>query len=515
MTKNLLKSVMTIALSLMLSFLAISSDIPVTNGAVTAYAATKNSVKLNKSKVNLKVGEKCTLKLTGTTKKVTWSVSDGKIVSVTQKGVVKAKKDGTAYVYATAAGKTYMCKIKVSKKESSRKDTVTHDISMNQTDSSTKDIVTNDESTNQTDFNAVVDNAVGSTTNDVVPPEFSLNYSTYEGIIATSFRLELQNNVDNANVTYSSSNPNAVAVSSEGLVKLMYAGDATIYVRVNDEVLECQVTVNHPDTSTWSEKEIAFMTGTNGYFDAFREIAKEDYNDREIVKAVHDWVIQHTEYGGLDGDYEMYDAYSLPGVFLNHFAVCQGYQYAMSLLLFQFCITNMNIYSDYHAWNLVLLDEIWYHVDACWDDMGDYSRYDFFLVEDSVMETYHKFNHDLFPPANGEKYDPNWTEKMPPIPEDIDINTIDVSTCPKVSNQKELEELVETAFEEGEGCAALAIVLDDGFKKEDVDIDELVMIVFRYSRDRGFKYSTTCYGFFSKYYNGKTVTVLDWSGHMG
>lgn len=60
----------------------------------------KAKVKLNKKKLVLTVGKKAKLKVKGTKKKVKWSSSKKKIATVTKKGVVKAKKKGTAKIVA-------------------------------------------------------------------------------------------------------------------------------------------------------------------------------------------------------------------------------------------------------------------------------------------------------------------------------------------------------------------------------------------------------------------------------
>lgn len=77
----------------------------------TAQAA----VKLNATSVNLCVGDKYQLKLTGTTKKVTWKSSKTSVAKVSSKGLVKAYGKGTATIKATCSGKTYSCKVKVNK----------------------------------------------------------------------------------------------------------------------------------------------------------------------------------------------------------------------------------------------------------------------------------------------------------------------------------------------------------------------------------------------------------------
>lgn len=68
---------------------------------------------LNKKVVSLASNKKVTLKLKNNKKKVIWVSSNKRIATVTSKGVVKAKKKGTAYIYAIASHKLYKCKISV------------------------------------------------------------------------------------------------------------------------------------------------------------------------------------------------------------------------------------------------------------------------------------------------------------------------------------------------------------------------------------------------------------------
>lgn len=81
------------------------------NAVVTAEAAS--AIRLNKTKVTLNVKKTTQLKVSGTTKKVTWSSSDNKVATVTSKGKVTAKKKGTATITARVGGKKYTCKVTV------------------------------------------------------------------------------------------------------------------------------------------------------------------------------------------------------------------------------------------------------------------------------------------------------------------------------------------------------------------------------------------------------------------
>lgn len=91
---------------------------------LTVQAAKKEvkvkKVTLNQKSLTLYVGSSRTLKATfqpqkTTQKKVVWSSSNGKVASVTQKGVVKAKKKGTATITVKVRGtnKKARCKVTV------------------------------------------------------------------------------------------------------------------------------------------------------------------------------------------------------------------------------------------------------------------------------------------------------------------------------------------------------------------------------------------------------------------
>ncbi len=84
------------------------------------------SVKLNKKRATLEIGASISLKLTGAEGKVTWKSSDKKIASVSKKGKVTAKAEGTATITATCGTEKYTCKVTVvdSNKELSEDVTV-------------------------------------------------------------------------------------------------------------------------------------------------------------------------------------------------------------------------------------------------------------------------------------------------------------------------------------------------------------------------------------------------------
>jgi len=87
---------------------------------VSAQAKNVKSIRLSSASLTMKGEEKKTLKVksvkpSGASKKVSWKSSDKKIVSVSKKGVLTAKKKGTATITTKAVkgGKTAKCKVKV------------------------------------------------------------------------------------------------------------------------------------------------------------------------------------------------------------------------------------------------------------------------------------------------------------------------------------------------------------------------------------------------------------------
>ena len=79
-----------------------------------SFAVHAAAPKLSKSKCNLEVGQKKKLKLKNATGTITWSSSDSKVAKVSKKGVVTAKKPGTAVITAKYEQKSYTCKVKVT-----------------------------------------------------------------------------------------------------------------------------------------------------------------------------------------------------------------------------------------------------------------------------------------------------------------------------------------------------------------------------------------------------------------
>lgn len=96
--------------------------------------------------------------------------------------------------------------------------------------------------------------------------------------------------------------------------------------------------------------------------------------DMEIALYLHDYLVSHARYAYreyLDKTLEQIpDVYNAYGALVDGYCVCQGYAEGYQLLLSLIGIPCKVIASGamFHAWNLVYVDDQWYHVDATWDD---------------------------------------------------------------------------------------------------------------------------------------------------
>lgn len=177
----------------------ISAVILMTTMLIPAFQASAASVRLNKTKIVLVVGQTYNLKVSGTKKTPQWSSSNKKIVSVTKKGVVKGLKKGTATITAKIGKKKYKCKVTVeAPKLSSTKKTVT---------------------------------------------------------AGTSFALKL--NGTKRTVKWYTSNKKIATVSKKGVVKTLRAGSVKITAKLGGKSYVCRLTVKAKPAPVVSEKDKA------------------------------------------------------------------------------------------------------------------------------------------------------------------------------------------------------------------------------------------------------------------
>ncbi len=125
-------------------------------------------------------------------------------------------------------------------------------------------------------------------------------------------------------------------------------------------------------------------------------------SDFEMALALHDWLTEHADYSS----YRTF--HGAEGVLVYGEGVCQSYTEAYTMLLTAVGIpvkTVMSTSMD-HSWNLVQLDEEWYHVDCTWNDpINGMERHIYFGLTDELMGEDHTWDDPpSLPAATGTRY---------------------------------------------------------------------------------------------------------------
>ena len=230
----------------------------ITNSSYIVQAATR--VKLNTTKKTLIKGATYTLKITGTSKKVTWSSSNKKVATVNSKGKVTAIGKGTATIKAKVGSKTYSCKVTVqSPSLNTTKRTMikgtTYTLNVSGTTLSKKWSSSNKKVATVTSKGKVT--AVGKGTATIKVTIGGKTYSCrvtvetpaisttkYTMIKGTTYTLSMKGNTQK--VTWSSSNKKVATVNSNGSVTAIGKGTATIKATIGSKTYSCTVTVEAP-----------------------------------------------------------------------------------------------------------------------------------------------------------------------------------------------------------------------------------------------------------------------------
>lgn len=113
-------------------------------------------------------------------------------------------------------------------------------------------------------------------------------------------------------------------------------------------------------------------------------------SDFETELYFHDFLCETVTYNKDGGD-TIFTSY---GALIDGVAVCEGYSRAMQLLCKKAgipCTLVLGLSKDDdHMWNLVQLDNEWYHLDVTWDDCTTFTSHTYFNVTDEQIKTDHR-----------------------------------------------------------------------------------------------------------------------------
>ena len=110
------------------------------------------------------------------------------------------------------------------------------------------------------------------------------------------------------------------------------------------------------------------------------------------AKAAHDLIAKKVQYDdnyltNPDNPFHQ-SAYS---VFCDDHSVCAGYTKAFEMLMNGAGIDTIAVLSTDHAWNMIRINDSWYHMDCTWDDLDGYGGYEiiyrFFNRSEAIIKS--------------------------------------------------------------------------------------------------------------------------------
>ena len=166
------------------------------------------------------------------------------------------------------------------------------------------------------------------------------------------------------------------------------------------------------DSSALTDREKETLSMASAILD---EIITDGMTPFEKEVAVYDWLTANLAYDsgalvvipttGADSD----NPY---GVLKYHNAVCVGYATTFRLFMQMLEIPCMVVHNEelYHSWDLVQLDDHWYHVDI-YADVGN-GNYSNFNLPDNVRLQQQNWDTEFFPAADSLTYNMCWQNRI-------------------------------------------------------------------------------------------------------
>lgn len=215
--------------------------------------------------------------------------------------------------------------------------------------------------------------------------------------------------------------------------ELFWCDDSYSYIAINGKITEIELSIGCGTDFSVSdglnpviEKVNSLKNEFYGYVKSITKLIPDSYSDYEKVLFVNDYLCSNYKYdiSIYTNPYSaIYDAFNF---FKTGTGVCQAYS-----LSFMAIMDDLGIRSDFvsademnHAWNLVELNNKWYHIDVTWNDptLGSYendtfgcARHNYFLLSsECMMDSNHQhygFDISDYGYVIGNEYD------------DVEVNT--------------------------------------------------------------------------------------------
>lgn len=215
-------------------------------------------------------------------------------------------------------------------------------------------------------------------------------------------------------VEYIVKDASVVAVSEDGKITPLKPGTTQVILTVGEYKSFADITVKASAYNAVKgeyqgvgedEKAAAKVVS-----DFIEKNIKSGMSTYEKVRLVHDYIISNTEYKNRNDERD----HNILGPLLDGYAVCEGYAKAFDLFMYAMdieCILVTGEAREPHAWNIVWIDGVPYHIDLTWDDpvglLGFDSgkiSYEYFLLPEAYITKTHSFEVTDYPYCKDNYY---------------------------------------------------------------------------------------------------------------
>lgn len=178
--------------------------------------------------------------------------------------------------------------------------------------------------------------------------------------------------------------------------ELFYIKNIKIRYRT-ENALHCTVIPEYRFTVSQSRDTLISMSlNCRDLVDKYKQCS-----DFQKEKAIHDYIASTVKYKDTEAPY----SHEAPGALLYRIGVCEGIAKAFKYLSDQLGLQSVVVFGSSneqgneggHAWNLVRVDGVFYHLDTTFDTTISSSciRYDYFNLSDADIQPSHHWNDKL------------------------------------------------------------------------------------------------------------------------
>ena len=196
-----------------------------------------------------------------------------------------------------------------------------------------------------------------------------------------------------------------------GIILKGYTITKTAWNNSNDKERSVKLSLSYK--ISWGEDDAQFDATENYCKETAYQLTKNLNDDYSKVFAIHNFIVENYSYD-TKGESQNRDTYHMPyEMMINSTGVCSAYAGMFYKMLSFAGIENRIVLNGaytfdkkdnqtLHAWNIVKVEQQWFHIDITWDDpvtlpFINASNTKYFLKSDSEIAIDHYWDTSLYP----------------------------------------------------------------------------------------------------------------------